>query len=109
VPRDEVEAAYFSLLRAREELADLHRYEAYLRAEAQRLRRSTSEAGALAEQVTPRQRRALRHSDRVLDEAIRERLAVLADELQHLPERITAAERFVDEAEREHRQLRGAG
>lgn len=106
MPRDEVEAAYFALLRAREEVADLHRYEEYLRAEAQRLRRTSSEARALAEQVDRKHRRRLRHTDQPLDDAVRTRLEVIADELSRLPERLAAAEAHVEECEREHERLR---
>jgi chromosome segregation ATPase len=107
VPRDEVEAAYFALLRARDEVADLQRYEEYLRAEAQRLHRTTSEGRALAELVDRRLRRRLRHSDEPLDEAVRTRLEVIADELDRLPDRLAAAAAHVEECERDYARLRG--
>ena len=107
--RDEVEAAYFTLLRAREELAELHRYQEYLTAEAQRLRRSVSEAAALRGQVHRRQLRGIQHTDPALDEAIDARLSVIADEAARLPDRITAAEAFVVECERDHAELRARG
>jgi hypothetical protein len=106
VPRNEVEAAYFALLRARDEVAGLHRYEDYLRAEAQRLRRTASEARALAEQVDRKHRRRLRHTDQPLDAAVRTRLEVIADELERLPDRVAAADAHVAECEREHERLR---
>ena len=107
MPRDEVEAAYFTLLRAREELDALRRYDEYLLAEAQRLRRSTSEAGALRDGVDPRLLRALRHSDAPLAQAVTARLAVLAEEHASLPERVSAAEAYVEDCERAHRELQG--
>jgi hypothetical protein len=107
VPRDETEAAYFSLLRARDELSNLHRYEEYLRAEAQRLRRTSSEARALAEAVDRRLLRRLRHTDQPLDDAVRTRLEVIADELERLPDRVAAAQAHVEECEREHAERRG--
>jgi hypothetical protein len=107
VPRDEVEAAYFSLLRARDELANLHRYEEYLRAEAQRVRRTSSEASALAEPVDERLLRRLRHSDQQLEEAVRTRLVVIAEELERLPDRVVAAEAHVAECELDHARLKG--
>lgn len=105
MPRDEIEAAYFTLLRAREELDALRRYDEYLLAETQRLRRSTSEADALRDGVDLRLLRALRHSDAPLAQAITARLAVLAEERASLPERIAAQEAYVEDCEQAHRAL----
>jgi hypothetical protein len=107
MPRDETEAAYFALLRAREELDALRRYDEYLVAEAQRLRRSRSEGEALLDAVDRRLTRALRHTDQPLAQAITARLAVIADERDRLPERLAAAEEFVAACEREHAARRG--
>jgi hypothetical protein len=109
VPRDEVEAAYFALLRAREELDALRRYGEYLTAEAQRLRRTGKEADALRDGVDRRLLRALRHSDAPLAQAVTERLAVLADEQAALPDRIEAAEAYVQTCEQSHQRLRSGG
>ena len=109
MPRDEVEAAYFALLRAREELANLHRYEEFLRAEGQRLRRTTREGQALLDQVDRRLARAIRHTDQPLTDAIDARLRVLTEELARLPERLEAAEAFVQDSEREHAALKHGG
>jgi hypothetical protein len=109
VPRNEIEAAYFTLLRAREELAELRRYDEYLQAEAQRLRRSTSEGAALADQVPRRHLRAVRHTDQPLKDAVDRRLEVIAGERTRLPDRIQAAEAFVTACEEEHAQLKGGG
>lgn len=108
MPRDELEAAYFALLRAREELAGLRRYEDYLRDERARLRRFDQEGAALAETVEPRFRRVLAHTDPLLAEALRARVAVIEEELLRLPERLAGAEEFVADSEREHHQLRGS-
>ena len=105
--RDEVEAAYFALLRAREELDALRRYDEYLLAEAQRLRRSTSEGQALLDAVDRRLARALRHTDQPLAQAITARLAVIADERERIPERLAAAEAYVEACERAHAARRG--
>lgn len=104
--KDELEAAYFTLLRAREELDGLRRYEDYLRDERDRLRTFTTTGAALAERVPPRHRRALRHTEQPLADAVKLRLDLLVRELGRLPERITAAERYVEETEREHADLR---
>lgn len=106
MPRDEVEAAYFTLLRARDELTGLRRWEEYLADELRRLRRFTSEGEALADTVDRRLRRALRHTDGPLKDALDARAAVIRDEQARLPERIEAAERFVEECERDHSALR---
>jgi hypothetical protein len=106
VPRDEVEAAYFTLLRARDELSALRRWEEYLADEQRRLRRFISEGDALADTVDRRLRRALRHTDGPLREAVDARIATIRDEQARMPERIEAAERFVEECERDHALLR---
>lgn len=106
MPRDEVEAAYFTLLRARDELTALRRWEEYLADELRRLRRFTSEGEALADTVDPRLRRALRHTDGPLKDALDARAAVIRDEQARLPERVEAAEQFVEECERDHSALR---
>jgi len=108
MPRNEVEAAYFTLLRAREELDQLRRYDEYLTLEAQRLRRSAAEAAALAETVPRRIRRGLRHTDGPLTEATDARLRAIEDERPRLPDRIAAAEDFVAACEQEHAALRDA-
>jgi DNA anti-recombination protein RmuC len=106
MPRDEAEAAYFALLRAREEVAALHRYEEYLRAESQRLRRTTSEGDALAAQVDRRLLRPIRHTDAPLADATRQRLATVAEERERVPERLAAAEAYVAQCEHELAELR---
>lgn len=106
MPRNEVEAAYFTLLRAREELQELRRYEEYLRDERGRLRRFRSEGAALSERVAARHRRALAHTDRPVEDALRVRLAVVDEELARLPDRLAAAEAFVTECEDDHARLR---
>lgn len=102
----DVEAAYFALLRARETVADLQRWQEYLRDEARRLRRSTAEADALSTQAPPRLRRRLLHTDGALAEAVKLRLEAIDDELRRLPDRVDAAEEDVVEREREHDRLR---
>ncbi len=105
--RDEVESAYFALLRAREELDALRRYQQYLEAEAQRLRRVRAEGEALATEVDRRMRRGLAHTDAPLAQAIAARLAAIDDERPRLPDRLAAAEAFVTECEQEHAARRG--
>lgn len=106
MPRDEVEAAYFALLRAREELAALRRYDEYLADEARRLHRFVREGEALADPLDRRLLRRLQHTATPLADAVKARLAVIADEQSRLPDRIAAAEAFVDDLEREHAALK---
>lgn len=106
MPRDEAEAAYFTLLRAREEVTALQRYGELLHEEAQRLERSRREGAALAERAERKLWRALAHSQAKLDEAVELRLRVIADERAQLPQRIAAAEEFVRDCEEAHDRLR---
>ncbi len=108
-PRDEADTAYFTLLRARDELDLLRRYRDYLEDERRRLVRFASEGRALADSVAAASRRALRHTDDPLDKAVATRRAVIDDELSRLPQREAAAAAFVDECERRHSQLRTRG
>lgn len=107
--RDEVEAAYFTLLRARDEVVALTRYGEFLHDEERRLRRFRTEGAAHATRVDRRLLRALRHTDGPVDEALDARLAVIADERARLPERLAAAEAFVEESEAAHAALRRGG
>ena len=106
MPRDEVEAAYFTLLRAREELSALQRWEEFLADELRRMRRFDREGAALDDTVDRRLRRALRHTDGPLKEALDARAAAIRDEQARLPDRVAAAQRFVEECERDHEALR---
>lgn len=106
VARDDVEAAYFTLLRAREKLESLRRYGDFLRAERQRLQRFVAEGDALDAHVDGKLRRTLRQTDAELAEVLRARHGVIDDELERLPDRIAGAEAFVEECEHEHRRLR---
>lgn len=104
--RDQVEAAYFTLLRAREEVTALQRYDEVLHDEARRLDRFRTEGAALAERADRRLLRALTHTDGPLAEAIAQRQRVIADERARVPDRLAAAEAFVSECEATHDALR---
>ncbi|MGA0830400.1 MAG: hypothetical protein ACO4BW_00410 [Nitriliruptoraceae bacterium] len=103
--RDEAQAAYFALLRAREEQQLLARHEEYLHAELRRLRRTTAEERALRDAAPPGPRRPLRASDEAFEEVVDRRVALLEDELERLPARLAAAAAFVEECERTSRLL----
>jgi hypothetical protein len=106
--RSEREAAYFALLRARDELTELRRYAEHLEEEARRLRRTEREDAALRAMVPARSRRLLRGSDDELGEVMRRRIALVEDERGRLPSRIAAAEAFVEECERHHDIIGGS-
>lgn len=105
--REERETAYFALLRAREELDLLRRYEDHLGEELRRLRRAEREEAALRATAPARMRRVLRGSDTELADVIARRVALIEDELARIPVRIAAAEDFVVECERHHDVLGG--
>lgn len=105
--RSEKEAAYFALLRARDEVTTLRRYEEHLSDELRRLRRSEREEAALRSSAPERMRRVLRGSDDELAQVTQRRAALIEDELARLPGRIAAAEEFVTECERNHDVLGG--
>lgn len=107
--RNEVEAAYFTLLRARDELADLERFREYLEDELRRIRRFVAEGEALDDAAPRRLRRRLVHTDAPIHDALKTRTNVIRDELARLPDRIEAARTYVEECEREHATLRQAG
>ncbi len=105
--RDDIETAYFTLLRAREELEAVRRYEEYLAEEARRIRRFEREGDALADTVAPRLRRLLRQTDEPMQSALKARLSLIEDELARVPDRESAAAAFVEQCEHEHARLRG--
>lgn len=106
VGRNEREAAYFALLRAREELNALRRYGDYLDSERRRLQRFVAEGDALDAHVDRRLRRRVSHTDEDLAKAIRARLETVDGELDRLPDRVAGAEAFVEESEEDLARLR---
>jgi hypothetical protein len=97
--QSEREAAYFTLLRARDELSGLERYHDYLLSELRRLRRSAQEDEALRATVLERYRRILRGSDDELATTFERLMALIDAELLLLPARIEAAAEYVRECE----------
>jgi chromosome segregation ATPase len=108
VGRDEVEAAYFTLLRAREEEAALRRYGEYLESEHRRIQRFIADGDALDAHVDPKLRRRIAHTDDPVRQSLRSRRETIDGELDRLPERIEAATAFVSECEEELEQLRSS-
>lgn len=107
VRSDDRRAAYFALLRAREELAALQRYEEYLTAERARLDAFVAAGQELDGSVDARLRRALRHTDGAVGEALELRRRVLAEERRRLPARLEAAAAYVEECTTAHAAAEG--
>lgn len=107
VGRDEAEAAYFALLRAREEVTALHRYGEFLEAEQRRIHRFVADGDALDAHVAPGLRRRIAHTDAGVSKALKARLEAIDGELERLPARLEAAAAYVEECEQEHARLRG--
>lgn len=106
--RSEVESAYFALLRAREDHADLQRYEEHLRDELRRLTRFVAETSAAADDAPGRLRRRLRHTDDPLADAVRGRQEAVRDELSRMDDRLEAAAEYARSCEAAHRRLQSA-
>jgi hypothetical protein len=104
--KSEYDAAYFTLLRAREEHDHLLRYREFLQAERDRLE-AFSKATQNATEALPRQlRRPVDATTKSLLEAVGRRRSVVLDELARMDDRITNAEAFVQECEAEVDELR---
>jgi DNA repair ATPase RecN len=105
--RSEYDAAYFTLLRAQEELGHLRRYQQFLEEELERLDEVTRQVDA-ASQVVPRKfRKMVDATDKQLLEAVGRRRAIVLAEQRKVPQRITEQEAFVAECEDEVSALRG--
>lgn len=105
--RSEYEAAYFTLLRAREEHADLLGYREFLDREQRRLDRFVGETRAREEDLPRRLRRRVASTTKGMVEAVGRRRRAVDDERRRIDERIAAAQAFVDECEAEVASLRG--
>lgn len=104
--RSEYEAAYFTLLRAREEHDDLLRYGEYLRAELDRLNDMSAGTRAAEDSLPRRLRRPVNQTTKPLLEAIGARRNIVLGEQGRLDDRLAAARAFVEECEREVDALR---
>lgn len=102
----EYDAAYFTLLRAREEHADLLRYQEFLEREAARLEAFVDETRDRSSALSRRVRRPVESTQRPLLEAVGRHRTTLTDELARSDARLAAAQAFVEECEREVAALR---
>ena len=104
--RSEYDAAYFTLLRARDEHTDLLRYREYLVVERGRLDAFVAQVRAGADEVPRRMRRPVDQTTKAVVEAIGVRRSVVLGEYERIDERISNAQAFVEECEAEVDELR---
>ena len=104
--RNEYEAAYFTLLRAREEHTQLLRYGEYLSSERERLESMAASLREGEEALPRRLRRPLNQTTKPLLEALGARRNIVLSELGRIDERLQAAQDFVAECEAEVDALR---
>ena len=105
--KSEYDAAYFTLLRAIEERDDLLRYREWLADERVRLDAFSDETRERAAPLARRVRRPIDRTTKPLLEEVGRRRGIVLDELSRIDDRITNAERFVEECEAEVASLRG--
>lgn len=103
----EYEAAYYTLLRAREEHADLLRYREFLDDEQRRLALFADETRAREDDLPRKLRRPVALTTKPLLEAAGRRRTIVEDERRKLDDRLAAAQSFVEECENEVATLRG--
>ena len=106
--RSEYDAAYFTLLRAREEHSDLLRYREFLVAERDRLDAFVQQVRSQADVVPRRMRRPVDQTTKAVVEAIGVRRSVILTESARIDDRIANAQAFVEECEAEVEDLRGS-
>jgi len=105
--KSEYDAAYFTLLRAREERDDLLHYANFLLAEQERLDDFVERTQTSFEDLPRKVRRPMDATAKPLLEAVGRRRAVVGDERRRLEGRMANAEAFVGECEQEVESLRG--
>lgn len=106
--RSEYDAAYFTLLRAREEHSDLLQYREFLVAERDRLDAFVQQVRAQADVVPRKMRRPVDQTTKAVVEAIGVRRSVVLTESERIDDRIANAQAFVEECEAEVEDLRGS-
>ena len=106
--KSEYDAAYFTLLRAREERDDLLRYAEFLEAEQERIEMFSAQTRDNLDALPRRVTRPIAATTKGVLEAVGRRRAAVLDERKRMEHRIANAERFVEECEREVEELRRA-
>ena len=105
--RSEYDAAYFTLLRAREERESLQRYAEFLETELDRLERFAVETRDLLDEIPRKVARPIAATTKGVLEAVGRRRSAILDERRRMEERLLNADRFVEECELEVDTLRG--
>ncbi len=93
------DALYYTLLRAREEHADLLAYREFLAEESHRLEAFAAETSARAGAVPRRLQRPTQATVKPLIEALGRRRGVIEEERRRIDERVARAQAFVEECE----------
>lgn len=106
--RSEYDAAYFTLLRAREEHAQLLSYREFLVVERERLDAFIAQVRSSADALPRRMRRPIDQTTKAVVEAVGVRRSVVLAESERMEDRIAAAQAFVEECEAEVDELRGS-
>jgi len=106
-PRTDRDAAYYTLLRAREEYERLLRYQEWLEAERSRLDAFTEATREHDDEAPPALRKSVEATTKPTLEAIGRRRNAVDAEATKVPDRLAAAQSFVDECEAEVARLRG--
>jgi hypothetical protein len=104
--KSEYDAAYFTLLRAREEREDLQRYAEYLEAEQERLEQLSAATRDNLDVLPRRVTRPIAATSKGVLEAVGRRRAAVLDERKRMAQRLANADHFVEECERELESLR---
>lgn len=104
--RSEYDAAYFTLLRAREERDDLGRYAEYLEKEQERLEVFAQQTRDGMDELSRKVVRPISATTKGVLEAVGRRRSAVMDERKRVVDRITNADRFVEECELEVQALR---
>ena len=105
--KSEYDAAYFTLLRAREERDDLLRYAEYLEAEQSRLETFAAQTRDLMDELPRKVVRPIASTTKGVLEAVGRRRSAVLDERKRMAQRLENADRFVEECELEVDTLRG--
>ena len=102
----EYDAAYFTLLRAREEQTDLLRYREFLEQEDARLEAFIGASRTRVEALARRVRRPIDSTQKPMLEAVGRHRTTVLDELERSDDRLAAAAAFIEECEAEVDALR---
>ncbi len=104
--KSEYDAAYFTLLRAREERDALLRYGEFLESELERLEQFSADTRDRMDDLPRKVARPIAATTKGVLEAVGRRRSAVLDERKRMSERIANAERFVEECELEVDALR---